>query len=254
MLIKPAYSPVKLLQPSSWQELVGAIYIQQRTQLLLNDYGRRLRCGVTLGVGGLAAELNYQAFSLSQPVLVSPQIKPGTVNGRLERLPIKSAVVDQVVMPFVLEFSRDPHQVLREVNRVLVDDGYLFISGFNPLSPAVLSGWLPRNRRRAPWSGRYFSAYRVKDWLSLLGYEIVEHNYFLGRFLAHDVDASQAQDDNVWTEKLCQKVPILHTGYAFLARKCVYMKTPKVKVSKAAALRGHPVAAARTQTSFTSNK
>ena len=255
MLIKPAYSPAELPQPLSWQSFVCGDYMRQHTQWLINDYGRRLRCGTTLGLGALAAELSYQSFSLTTPVLVSPQAKQGSVQAKLEHLPIKNGVVDQVIMPFVLEYSRDPHQLLREVNRVLMDDGYLFICGFNPFSPAILSGWLPANRRRLPWSGRYFSAFRIKDWLQLLGYEIVQQDYYIGRFLANDSDQSKMVHGPVWTEKLCQKIPLLHSGYAILARKSVLIKTPKFRrPGSSSALHQRPVATARTRSSLTTSK
>lgn len=255
MLIKPAYSPAKLPQPDSWQSFVCGEYMRQHTQWLVNDYGRRLRCGTTLGLGGLAAELNYQSFSLTAPVLISPVAKAGTLQARLEHLPVKHEVVDQVVMPFVLEYSRDPHQLLREVNRVLMDDGYVLICGFNPLSPAILSGWLPANRKRLPWSGRYFSAFRIRDWLQLLGYEIVQQDYYIGRFLANQNDGSKIGQESVWTEKLCQKIPLFHSGYAILARKSVLIKTPRVQRSgRSSAIHQRPVATARTQSSLTTSK
>ena len=51
-----------------------------------------------------------------------------------EDLPFASASLDLVVLPHVLEFSARPHQVLREVERVLVPEGSVVISGFNPYS------------------------------------------------------------------------------------------------------------------------
>lgn len=254
MLIKPAYSATELPQPQNWQALVCGDYMQQQTQRMLDQYSRRLRCGTTLGLGGLADGLNYQRFCLTKPVVVSPVKKAHTITAKLEALPIKQHVVDQVIMPFVLEYSRDPHQLLREVNRVLVDDGYIFMSGFNPLSPAMLSGWLPANRKKLPWSGRYFSALRVKDWLSLLGYEIVQQDYYMGRFLLGECDESEAQGSLVWTEKLCHKIPVMHCGYALLARKCVAKKATKLDLAKSQAMAQRPVATARSQSSLMINK
>ncbi len=37
-------------------------------------------------------------------------------------------------MTHCLAYSHDPHWLLREVDRVLIDDGWLIISGFNPFS------------------------------------------------------------------------------------------------------------------------
>ena len=49
-------------------------------------------------------------------------------------LPFAAGSVDLVVLPHVLEFAANPHQVLREVERVLVPEGHVVIAGFNPVS------------------------------------------------------------------------------------------------------------------------
>ena len=88
-----------------------------------------------------------------------------------EALPFASASVDLVLLPHVLEFSASPHQVLREVERVLVPEGSVIISGFNPYSLWGLRRALARGNRSFPWCGQYFSVRRIKDWLTLLGFE-----------------------------------------------------------------------------------
>ena len=55
------------------------------------------------------------------------------ING-YEELPFATHSIDLVVMPHILEFAEDPHQVLREVERVLVPEGHVVITGFNPAS------------------------------------------------------------------------------------------------------------------------
>ena len=49
-------------------------------------------------------------------------------------LPLQTASVDLVVLPHTLEFSSNPHQVLREVSRILMPEGHVVLSGFNPWS------------------------------------------------------------------------------------------------------------------------
>ena len=88
-----------------------------------------------------------------------------------EELPFASQSLDMVLLPHVLEFSPHPHQVLREVERVLMPEGQLLISGFNPYSLWGIRRSLAGNLGEMPWEGQYLSALRVKDWLSLLGFE-----------------------------------------------------------------------------------
>jgi SAM-dependent methyltransferase len=85
-------------------------------------------------------------------------------------LPFANASLDLVVLPHILEFSQFPHQVLREVERVLVPEGQVLILGFNPWSL-----WGLKRRfggKGYPWDGRYLGVPRIKDWLTLLGFEI----------------------------------------------------------------------------------
>lgn len=86
-------------------------------------------------------------------------------------LPLAGNSVDLVVLPHVLEFSVDPHQILREVERVLVPEGQVLISGFNPLSLWGVKRRLSGRNAAFPWQGQYFSVRRLKDLLKLLSFE-----------------------------------------------------------------------------------
>ncbi len=86
-------------------------------------------------------------------------------------MPFAGASLDLVLMPHVLEFAEHPHQILREVERVLMPEGSLVISGFNPRSL-----WGMRRalgcRQYHPWNGHFITLPRIKDWLALLGFEV----------------------------------------------------------------------------------
>ena len=87
-------------------------------------------------------------------------------------LPIASGSIDLVVLPHVLEFSANPHQILREAERVLMPEGQLVVSGFNPLSLWGAKRALSRRRTDLPWSGDFIGLVRLRDWLKLLGFEL----------------------------------------------------------------------------------
>jgi SAM-dependent methyltransferase len=90
-----------------------------------------------------------------------------------ESLPLASDSVDVVVLPHVLEFSASPHKVLREVERVLIGDGHLVLSGFNPWSWWGLWRLFLAWRDQAPWSGHFYGLSRIRDWLTLLDLELL---------------------------------------------------------------------------------
>ncbi len=87
-------------------------------------------------------------------------------------LPIASSSADLVLLPHVLEFSEHPHQILREVARVLLPEAHVVIACFNPWS---LWGFrrVFNARSQYPWRGRFINLPRLKDWLALLGLEIM---------------------------------------------------------------------------------
>lgn len=86
-------------------------------------------------------------------------------------LPFATNSLDLVVLPHVLEFDANPHQILREVDRVLVPEGSAVVTGFNPFSLWGLRRLLAGKRGAAPWQGRYISVPRLRDWFALLGHE-----------------------------------------------------------------------------------
>ncbi len=89
-----------------------------------------------------------------------------------EQLPFGARSIDLLAIPFVLEFSSDPHAVLREAYSVLAPEGCLIICGFNRWSVWGLRRFLKRGVRRAPWNGRFLSIHQIQDWTRLLGLEL----------------------------------------------------------------------------------
>ena len=86
-------------------------------------------------------------------------------------LPFESQSLD-LLLPHVLEFSDNPHQVLREAERVLRPEGRLVLAGFNPRSLWGLARTLRGGERGYPWNGNFLNISRVKDWMVLLGMEV----------------------------------------------------------------------------------
>lgn len=94
-----------------------------------------------------------------------------------EALPLEGDSVDVALLHHVLEYSDNPHQLLREASRVLVPRGHLLISGFNPWSLMGLRSRVARPFGRAPYQSRLLSSRRVVDWLGLLGFAVEDVRY-----------------------------------------------------------------------------
>ena len=102
-------------------------------------------------------------------------------------LPFPDASVDVVVLPHTLELCADPHGVLREVERVLVPEGRVVMTLFNPLSL-----WGGRQARAhlcerlgltswgalfLPSVGEFIAPWRLRDWLSLMNLQVQTQRY-----------------------------------------------------------------------------
>ena len=105
-------------------------------------------------------------------------VRPALVSD-FAALPFPANSLDLVLLPHALELNVDPHATLREVERVLVPEGRVVISGLNPASL-----WGLRQRRAhlyrrfgvgelfLPEAGDYIGYWRMRDWLRLLGFEV----------------------------------------------------------------------------------
>ncbi len=97
----------------------------------------------------------------------------------IDELPFASESIDLIVLPHAFEFAQSPHQILREVNRVLIPEGQVIISGFNPASLWGIRQQFSRlsGNRFLPEYAEFLSLSRLKDWLKLLNFEI-SRGYF----------------------------------------------------------------------------
>ena len=93
----------------------------------------------------------------------------------LRQLPLQDSSIDLCILAHELDFSSDPHQLLREIERVLTLDGTLIISGYNPISLFGLRSLFKTKRSQ---KARQFFPNRVLDWLYLLGFEVKQKQHF----------------------------------------------------------------------------
>lgn len=138
----------------------------------------------------------------------------------LDNLALASDSIDAVILPHTLEFVASPQRLLREVERILVGEGHVLITGFNPWS-----SWSLRRRFRDqefPERGQPLTCRRLVDWLNLLGFEVLATPRFFRRppvGHAGVLDKLAGLEQPRW-------MPLPGNTYAILARKQVYAMTP----------------------------
>jgi SAM-dependent methyltransferase len=142
-------------------------------------------------------------------------------------LPFPANSLDLVVLPHALELGPDPHSTLREVERVLVPEGRVVISGLNPASL-----WGLRQRRAhlyqrlgfgslfLPQGGEFIGYWRLRDWLRLLNFEVETGKF--GCYRA-SVDTDKWLKRLEWMDRAGQRWwPIFGAVYFVVAVKRVH--------------------------------
>jgi len=136
---------------------------------------------------GLLAEARTQRKSVlawhgsRRPPIGGPEAAPvfaSSIRSRTDSLAIASDSVDAVVLPHTLEYEPEPHEIVREVGRILSAEGHLIVFGFRPFSSWGLRHWFAKNGF-PPGLERLISEGRLRDWLKLLGFEVVDARRYL---------------------------------------------------------------------------
>lgn len=93
----------------------------------------------------------------------------------LDALPFADETVDVTILHHVLDFSDNPHQVLREATRVTIARGYIVIVGFNPNSVmGLLKPFAQLFSSNPIWRRNSLRRSRLSDWMKFLDCQVVE--------------------------------------------------------------------------------
>jgi SAM-dependent methyltransferase len=177
-----------------------------------------------VGAWGGARELLARGRTRRQSLVAAPGFAAGAdIIARPAHLPVGGDSIDAALLPHTLEFAPDPYAVLREVDRVLAGEGQLLILGFRPFS---LWGLRARASRSGfpPGMRRVLSASVVREWLVLLGYEVVAESRYL--YLGPWSRGLSAGEGTGRILRPGLTYPLPAGAYLLKARKRVYTLTP----------------------------
>ncbi|MGA1562086.1 MAG: class I SAM-dependent methyltransferase [Gammaproteobacteria bacterium] len=146
--------------------------------------------------------------------------------------PLASETLTAVVLPHAYAHAEDPHGLLREAHRVLRAEGIVVVLGWNPWSlwgvRIVLSRiWqiVTRRRVRYPWCTRLLTAGRLREWCSVLGFEIVRVRHYGYQLPINTVRAEGVLQRIASGLRRLRLAPFAG-GYCLVARKHVLPLTP----------------------------
>jgi SAM-dependent methyltransferase len=208
-----------------WASPLGGALLAAESQLLgeaLEDvFGWEL---LQIGAWGAGRELLSGARTRRQSIVAPPGLSSSAdIRARPTQLPIISDSIDAVLLPHILEFASDPYAIVREADRVLVGEGRLLVLGFRPWS---LWGLRARWSRSGfpPDMRRVLSERRIREWLVLLGYEVVSAQHYLFRGPWSSGLATSEGTGRMLRRGLTYPLPA--NAYLLKARKRIYTLTP----------------------------
>ncbi|UJX26770.1 class I SAM-dependent methyltransferase [Pseudoalteromonas sp. CF6-2] len=221
--MKPALSFQEGPKPYSWQQFPHGDYLRAEIERKLVPWLPRMFGYHMLKLGNLSGEIATSESPIKHQVCVAEQGLFTGVIADVDELPFNEHSVDACILSHCLEYHSDPHHILREAHRTLIPGGYIVITGFNPFSLCGLAQLLPFSRQKLPWTGRFFTPSRVKDWLNLLGFEIISDERFIHSSLARGNRLSRFA---AWRSFGQQYLKPMGSVYMLVARKRVAPLTP----------------------------
>lgn len=214
--------------PTNWQQMPQGEQIQQLVNQQLAPWWTKVFGYNLAKIGELSASLDTQLSSVKYHFSVAQTPSNASIEALPADLPLQSNCIDAVLMCLQLEFEQDPYRVLREIDRVIISGGYLFIVGINPISPMIFGKVLPKYQQQIPWNGQFFMPSRVQDWLGVLGFKVIADQ----RFVYHHL-FTQVNDNNIWQYSLKSWLPSAASLYLIVARKLDSPLTPIKKERRA---------------------
>lgn len=222
--MKPALAFRQPYHPNSWHELPNGELVLSFINQALSAWSAKFFGYHLLKIGALSADVDTSNSSIKHQISVGEQINKPDVVADVDDLPFLEHSVDVSILSHALEFSIDPHHVLREASRVLIPNGYLIVTGFNPISLAGLNRYIPMRKHHLPWNEHFFTPMRVKDWLHLMGFEILEDIRGLHTNLVGNV--GQGAFAQQWQKFADNYLSPMGSVYVIVAKKRVLPLTP----------------------------
>ncbi len=182
-----------------------------------------------LGHWSEADELINSARAQHRAIIGCRSGGPAAMVCKPSQTAIASDSVDAVLLPHTLELDPEPHDVLRETERILVGEGSVVVIGFNPWSSFGVRRSLS-NHRFPPGVRGFISERRLCDWLRLLGFEIggVQRLFYRlpinSKGLLERTTGLERVGASVWSR--------LGASYVVRARKRVFAKVQIKRVKR----------------------
>jgi len=163
-----------LVIPQSWQQFPNGLHLRNCVELKIKNFLEGFTGEKLLALGALAHEINLSHCKINQRIRLDWNLEPfSDLVSSPDALALESESIDLIILPLLLNYSENHHQILREAHRVLVAGGKICIVAINPWSLWAIRALIGRVRNKPLWKSQLHLQYRICDWLALLQFEVL---------------------------------------------------------------------------------
>lgn len=175
--MKEAQSNKTIAGPTSWDDIpYGANYHQALDQSLKAWWPKMFGFHL-LKIGALSTYIDTRDCTIPNQVNVGLEGKFLQVIADLYQLPFANKSIDACLLAHTLSYTNNPLRLLREVDRILINDGWLVITTFNPVSMLGLSKICSILFRCQPYRSKMYTQMRLLTWLGVLNFEVLHNTH-----------------------------------------------------------------------------
>ncbi len=164
-----------------WQKRLSraeAAQLSNRQLLLVREKLKSVLSGIfgyqALLYSTSALKIIENNLLIRNSTVISPDLQGADLVCKYAELPISSDCIDLVVLTEILQKSDDPHQILREIERILIPEGNVILLLRNPLNWLSIKNRIINflsNKKNKP---KIIAKTRLNDWFRLLGLETIQ--------------------------------------------------------------------------------
>ncbi|MFP3019262.1 MAG: methyltransferase domain-containing protein [Arsenophonus sp.] len=164
--------------PDSWKDLPWGEYYRIALNQKLQPWWPKIFAFQLVKIGQFSLNIDIQSSLITHQFSMNISGSDFQLLADPNEMPFENKSIDACLLIQQLSYSTNPHCLLREADRVLVDGGWLILSNFNIFSLLGIGKYIPFLNKKQPYRSRMFSISRQLDWLNLLNYKILYQQSF----------------------------------------------------------------------------
>lgn len=168
----------KNIIPSYWSEVYWGNDFKKSIINNLQPLLKKIFGYYFIKLGDLSAEIDTSYCPIKKQICIGENNHFINIISDLKSLPLKTKSVDACLLINTLSWVKNVFYIVQEINRILINDGFLIITNFNPISLISIGKIMPKLKNYAPWNTSINNYFDTLYYLNLLNYKYIHHQFY----------------------------------------------------------------------------